>query len=83
MEIEERTDELEDYIEKENKTISKTIFNFWKNFEELCMAMGEHYASMSFQDIENLTAYKFYSLKSYISKKNKPRKQNAVGTEED
>lgn len=82
-EIEKKTKELEDYLEKENKTISKTIFTFWKNFEDMCLAMGEHYPSMNFIEIENLTAYKFYHLKSYISKKNKPRTGNDSRTEED
>lgn len=82
VEIEKRTNELQDYLDKEALTISKTIFSFWKNFEEMCLAMGEHYPSMSFKEIEVLSASEFYRLKSYISKKNKRHINNGTGKEE-
>lgn len=76
--IEKRTKELQDYLNKESKTISKTVLELWKNFEYMVVAMADHYPAMSPIEIEKLSAWKFYHLKSYISKKNKPKPKHGA-----
>jgi len=78
--IEKRTKELQDYLDKDSKTISKSTVELWKNFEELCMTLSRLDGIMNEIQIENLTAWHFYRKKSYLSKINKPRQSN--GTQE-
>lgn len=79
--IEKRTKDLEDVMLKESNTLSRSIVNMWKNFEDLCMTLSRLDGIMTEIEIENLTAWHFYRKKSYISKINKPRPKN--GAQED
>ncbi len=77
-EIEKRTKELQDYLDKEATTLSKSIVNMWTNFEELCMTLSRLDGIMDEIKIANLSAYHFYSKKAYLSKINKPRTKHGA-----
>lgn len=78
--IEKRTKELQEVLDKETTSLSKSIIKLWENFEELCMTMSRLDGIMTEIEIENLSAWRFYKKKDYLSKINKPKAKN--GTQE-
>jgi hypothetical protein len=78
--IEKRSKDLQKTLEKKSFTLSKSIISLWENFEELCMTLSRLDGKMTFTEIESLSAWNFYRLKSYLSKINKPQPKN--GTQE-
>lgn len=78
IEIEKRTKELQDVLNKDDIGLSKSILKLWENFEELCMTMSRLDGIMTEIEIENLSAWRFYKKKDYLSKINKPPKPNGA-----
>lgn len=79
--IEKRTKELQDAMDKETTTLSKSIISLWRNFEELCATLSRLDGIMNDSQIEKLSAHKFYFKKAYLSKINKPKSKH--GAQED
>jgi hypothetical protein len=63
--------EFEKLRQSERKTVMKTCFDLWQNFDELSRYMAEADGRMSFLEIQNLSASNFYRHKSWLHKKMK------------